>query len=273
LKDKTLDLSTPKIMGILNVTPDSFSDGNKFLDVDKAVIQALQMEKEGANIIDIGGESTRPGARKIETQEELDRVIPVIKKIRQDSDILISIDTYKSEVAEAALEAGAEIVNDISALRFDNGMIELLKSNPKVPIILMHMLGTPQTMQKNPSYDDVIEEILNFFEERIDYCVSSGIDLSRIIIDPGIGFGKRLQDNLEILRKLEEFKCFGVPVLLGASRKNFIGKIYESLPDERLEGSLAASSLGLESGVNIIRVHDVKAHKAFMNVWQKIRRG
>ncbi|MDO9578138.1 MAG: dihydropteroate synthase [Candidatus Cloacimonadales bacterium] len=272
LGKRELDLSQPKIMGILNVTPDSFSDGNKFLDVEKAVEHAFQMEKEGADIIDIGGESTRPGAQKVELQEELDRVIPVIEKIRQKSEIPISIDTYKSEVAEAALVAGADLINDISALRFDEKMMEVLKSNRQVPIILMHMLGTPQDMQKEPFYNDVIEEILKFFKERIEYCVTHRIDISRLVIDPGIGFGKRQEDNLEILKKLSEFKCFGVPVLLGASRKSFIGRIYESKADDRLEGSLAATALGLEAGVNIFRVHDVQAHKRFLQVWQEAGR-
>lgn len=270
--EKIIDLSSPKIMGILNVTPDSFSDGNKFLDTEKAVKKALQMIEEGADFIDIGGESTRPGAQKVELQEELDRVIPVIKKIRQKSDIPISIDTYKSEVAEAALAAGADLINDISALRFDEKMIEILQYNKSVPVILMHMLGTPQTMQKEPFYNDVIEEIIEFFQERIEYCIANGIDISRIIIDPGIGFGKRQEDNLEILEKLSEFKCFGVPVLLGASRKSFISRIYPSEAGERLEGSLAAAALGLEAGANIFRVHDVKAHKRFLQVWQQVRR-
>ncbi|MFC1897937.1 dihydropteroate synthase, partial [Candidatus Cloacimonadota bacterium] len=269
--ENKIDLSSPKIMGILNVTPDSFSDGNKFLDVDKAVEHALQMVEDGADIIDIGGESTRPGAEKIELQQELDRVIPIIEKIRARSKVPISIDTCKSEVARAALAAGVNLINDISALRFDEKMIEILQENEDVPIILMHMLGVPRTMQKDPSYNDVIEEILNFFDERIEFCISKGIDLSRIIIDPGIGFGKRQQDNLVILKNISEFKCFGVPVLVGASRKSFIGRIYESEAGDRLEGSLAATALALESGLDIIRVHDVKSHKRFMQVWQNVR--
>lgn len=272
LKHGEMDLNKLNIMGILNVTPDSFSDGSEFYDTGKAVEHAIQMEKEGADIIDIGGESTRPGAEKVIVQRELDRVIPVIEKIRRNSDIPISIDTYKSAVAKEALTAGADIINDISALRFDEKMIDVLKENPEVPVILMHMLGTPETMQKYPHYDDVIEEILAFFKERIEFCKEHEISESRIMIDPGIGFGKRQEDNLKILQKLAEFSCFGVPVLLGASRKSFIGKIYDSLPKERLVGSLATTAMALEYGINFIRVHDVKEHKRFAQVWQKIRR-
>ncbi len=273
LKNKTIDLSQPKLMGILNVTPDSFSDGKEYYDAEKALKHALQMEKEGADIIDIGGESTRPGATKVELQQELDRVIPVIEKIRRNSDIPISIDTCKSAVASEALSAGADLINDISALRFDEKMKNVLQENPDVPVILMHMLGTPQTMQKDPHYDDVIKEILDFFMARIEYCTSHKIDEKRIILDPGIGFGKRQEDNLAILKKIAEFRCFGLPVLLGASRKSFIGRIYDSLPNERLEGSLAAAGQALSSGTNLLRVHDVAAHKRFLQVWQEIRRG
>ncbi len=272
LQNRVLDLSETKIMGILNITPDSFSDGSKYLSPEKALEHALQMEKEGADIIDIGGESTRPGSEIVELQQELDRVIPVIENIRRHSDLPISVDTYKSQVAQAALEAGADIINDISALRFESKMLSVLKAYPHVPVILMHMLGTPQTMQQNPAYDDVIGEILDFFAERIDFCSSAGIDISRLIIDPGIGFGKRQEDNLQILQKLAEFRCLGVPVLLGASRKSFIGRIYESTPADRLEGSLAATACALEAGVQLIRVHDVQAHKRFMRVWQEARR-
>jgi len=267
-----MDFSQPLIMGILNVTPDSFSDGNKFLSVDKAVHHALQMVEDGADIIDIGGESTRPEAKKVNIQEELDRVIPVIEMIRKNSNIPISIDTYKSEVAERAISVGANIINDVSALRFDKKIIELLKKNENVPIILMHMLGTPQTMQTEPYYDDVIEEILTFFEERLEYCRSNGIELDRIIIDPGIGFGKRQQDNLQILNKLSEFKCFGVPVLLGASRKSFIGRIYDSNSEDRLAGSMVATALAYEAGLQIVRVHDVKEQKRFLEVLKSVRK-
>jgi dihydropteroate synthase len=272
LRHGQLDLSELKIMGILNVTPDSFSDGNLFNHSEKALAHALQMEKEGADIIDIGGESTRPGAEKVELQTELDRVIPVIEKIRKHSDIPLSVDTYKAVVAKEALKAGADIVNDVSALRFDQQMSEILKQNPDVPVILMHMLGTPRTMQQNPSYQDVIEEVLDFFAERINFCEANHIGRSRLILDPGIGFGKRQEDNLKILKKLAEFKCFDLPVVLGASRKSFIGRIYDSLPTERLAGSLAATTMALQAGIDFLRVHDVSEHKRFIRVWQAIRR-
>ncbi|MBL7149465.1 MAG: dihydropteroate synthase [Candidatus Cloacimonetes bacterium] len=268
---KKLKLDSMKIMGVLNVTPDSFSDGNKFIRVDKAVDHAIQMMEEGADIIDIGGESTRPGAGKVDIPTELERVIPVIEELRKRIDIPISIDTNKAEVADKAIQAGASIINDISALRFDSGMIKVLQKYPDVPIILMHMLGTPQTMQEEPFYEDTIEEIMDFFQERIDHCVSNGINKSRIVLDPGIGFGKRQRDNLIILKKLYEFKTFGLPVQLGASRKSFIGKVYDSKPEDRLEGSLAATALAFQNGIDIVRVHDVKQHKLFMQTLQSIK--
>ncbi len=268
---KKLKLDSIKIMGVLNITPDSFSDGNKFIRVDKAVDHAIRMMEEGANIIDIGGESTRPGAEKVDIPTELERVIPVIEELRKRSDIPISIDTNKAEVASKAIQAGASIINDISALRFDEGMVKVLQKYPNVPIILMHMLGTPRTMQKKPSYEDTIEDIMEFFQERIDHCISNKINKNRIILDPGIGFGKRQRDNLIILKKFFEFKSFGLPVLLGASRKSFIGKIYDSKPENRLEGSLAATALAFQNGIDIVRVHDVKQHKFFIQTLQRIK--
>lgn len=270
LKGRNIDLSTIKIMGILNITPDSFSDGANFIDPDTALKRALEMVDQGADMIDVGGESTRPGAGKVSLKEEMGRVIPVIEKIRAVSNIPISVDTYKSSVAQVALEKGADMINDISALRFDSSMIDLLQKNPEVPVILMHMQGEPGNMQKDPQYDDVIPEILNFLEERIEYCLSAGIKEDRILIDPGIGFGKRHQDNLEILQKLSEFKCLGKPLVLGASRKSFIGRIYQSEPSERLAGSLAAAAQGVKQGAAIIRVHDVLEHKRFIKTLQEI---
>ncbi|MCK4654698.1 MAG: dihydropteroate synthase, partial [Candidatus Cloacimonetes bacterium] len=237
----------------------------------KAVEHALEMINEGADIIDIGGESTRPNAQKIDIQTELGRVIPVIEKLKQKTDIPISIDTYKVEVAEKAIEKGASIINDISALRFDTKMVDILKKHRHIPVILMHMQGTPQTMQKNPYYEDTIEEILTFFKERIKFCISNEIEKERIIIDPGIGFGKRYIDNLVILKKISEFKCFGLPIMIGASRKSFICRIYKSEPTDRLEGSLAATGLAFQNGVEIIRVHDVKEHKRFLQTLQSIK--
>ena len=266
-----LKLDETRIIGILNATPDSFSDGNLYYKTEEAVQHALDMISEGADIIDIGGESTRPGAMKINADSELKRVIPIIEKIRRKSEIPISIDTNKAEVAKIAIQAGASIINDISALRFDVGMVKVLQKFPEVPIILMHMQGTPETMQDDPYYEDVIEDILLFFEERINFCQENGIKRERIIIDPGIGFGKRQEDNLTILKKLSEFKCFGVPVLIGASRKSFIKKVYDSIATERLAGSLASTAYAIQNRVELIRVHDVKEHTEFLKIMKEIR--
>ncbi len=270
LGNKILDLSNMKIMGILNVTPDSFSDGAEFYDSGAAVKRAMEMIDQGADIIDVGGESTRPGAKKVSVDEEINRVIPVIEKIRAESDIPISIDTSKSETARAALESGADLLNDISALRFDQQMVSVLQEFPEVPIILMHMQGEPGNMQKDPYYNDVIPEIISFLKERIEFCKKSDISEERILVDPGIGFGKRQGDNLEILRKLSEFNCLGRPLVLGASRKSFIGRIYESDTTERLAGSLAAAVEAFKQGAAIIRVHDVLEHKRFIKTLQEI---
>ena len=267
-----LELNETKIMGILNVTPDSFSDGNQYFKSDKAVKRALEMISEGADIIDIGGESTRPGAKKVNAESELERVIPIIEVLRKQSDIPISIDTRKAEVAKKVIQAGASILNDISALQFDADMIKVLQKYPEVSVIMMHMQGTPETMQKDPHYEDVIEEILNFFEERIKFCEVNEIHKERIIIDPGIGFGKRQEDNLIILKKISEFKCLGVPIMLGASRKSFIGNIYDSDAAERLAGSLAAAAVAFQNNIEMIRVHDVREHKNFLKVMKEIRK-
>ena len=266
-----LELNETKIMGILNVTPDSFSDGNQYLNTDKAVKRALEMIMEGADIIDVGGESTRPGAKKVNAKTEIERVNPIIKKLREKTNIPISIDTTKAKVAKEALQAGASILNDISALQFDADMIKVLQNFPEVPVVLMHMQGTPETMQDNPHYDDVIEEILSFFKERINFCEENGINRERIIIDPGIGFGKRQEDNLVILKKISEFKCLGVPIIFGASRKSFIGNIYDSDSTERLAGSLASTAFAFQNDIEIIRVHDVNEQKNFLNVMKEIR--
>jgi len=267
-----LALNNTKIMGILNVTPDSFSDGNQYFGADKAVERALEMITEGADIIDIGAESTRPGAQKVSAETEIERVIPVINELRKQTDIPISIDTTKSEVAKEALQAGASILNDISALQFDADMIKVLQDFSEVPVVLMHMQGTPETMQDNPHYEDVIEEILLFFEERINFCEENGIHRERIVIDPGIGFGKRQEDNLIILKKISEFKCLGVPIILGASRKSFIGNIYNSDASERLAGSLASTAFVFQNDIEIIRVHDIKEQKNFLKVMKEIRK-
>ncbi len=271
IQKKEIELKPLKIMGILNVTPDSFSDGDRFLQPKKAVEHALQMAKDGADIIDIGGESSRPGARPISAAEEIDRVIPIISQLSKKLEIPLSIDTTKAEVARKAIENGASLLNDISALRFDEkNMISLLQDFPDIPVILMHMQGTPRNMQKEPYYDDVLKEIILFFQQRIAFCEKNGIDQKRIIIDPGIGFGKRHQDNLEILHKLAELSCLQTPIMLGASRKSFIGRIYQSTPEERLVGSLATTALALQNKIEFVRVHDVLEHREMIRTLSAI---
>lgn len=245
-------------MGIINVTPDSFFDGGKFLDPSAAVEQGLKLAGDGAHIIDIGGESTRPGSAGVDAEEEISRVIPVIKGIREKSDITISIDTRKAVVADAAIDAGAAIVNDVSALRYDPDMAELVAGRG-VGVILMHALGDPSTMQDDPRYDNVIDDINTFFAERLHYSTLKGIDASNIYIDPGIGFGKTLDHNLEILRRLDEFKCHGVMLLVGPSNKSFIGLALDEPVGQRVEGTIAACVLAVTKGADILRVHDVAA--------------
>lgn len=253
------------IMGILNVTPDSFSDGGKFLAADRAKRRALEMEENGADIIDIGGESTRPGAEKVELDVELGRTIPVIEAIRKETEIPISIDTYKSAVAEEALDAGANIVNDISALRFDPDLGRLVGKRD-APIVLMHMQGEPKTMQKNPTYGDPVEDIKRFLNSRIEEAVELGVSRDKIIVDPGIGFGKKYEDNYEILRRLEEFEDLSAPLLLGTSRKSFIGDTLDLPTDERVEGTIASNVVGVLKGAKILRVHDVKENYRALKV-------
>jgi dihydropteroate synthase len=258
---RILDLSArTHLMGILNVTPDSFSDGGKFFKVEDAVRRGIKMAEEGADIIDVGGESTRPGSDPITIEEELPRVIPVIEALSKEIDIIVSIDTYKSEVAKKALEAGAEMINDISALRFDPKMKEIV-AEYKVPVVLMHIKGTPKNMQENPYYEDVIKEIIEYLRESIQLAKDAGIREENIIIDPGIGFGKRLEDNLIILKNLKKFSILNCPILVGPSRKSFIGRILDLPVEERLEGSLAALVVAIMNGANIVRVHDVKESK------------
>ncbi len=266
---KTLDFSRgPLIMGILNVTPDSFSDGGRFYERDRAVERALQMEAEGASLIDIGGESTRPGALPVPEEEELRRVIPVIEKLRSKSDVLISVDTYKSSIARAALKAGADMINDISAAQFDEKMVEVARDFD-CPIIIMHIKGTPRNMQNNPYYEDVVEEVYHYFEERIERLERAGI--GKIIIDPGIGFGKRLEDNLHLLRDLKDFTFLQRPILMGTSRKSFIGKILNKEVDERIYGSLATQILAVQNGANIVRVHDVQATQDALKILKAVQ--
>ena len=246
-----------RIMGILNTTPDSFSDGGRFLDPGAAVERALQMADEGAHIVDIGGESTRPGSAPVPLEEELDRVIPVIERLAKNIDIPISIDTSKAEVAKRALDAGAAIINDISALRADQRMAGVA-ADAGCPLILMHIKGTPADMQHAPVYGSVIDEILSSLEESIAMATEAGVDGNKIIIDPGIGFGKRLSDNLQIIKRLDEFRVLGKPMLIGPSRKSFIGELLGDKEEDRIEGTLAACILSMAKGVHIIRVHDVR---------------
>jgi len=267
------------IMGILNVTPDSFSDGGEFDSVDKAVAHAKQMVADGVDVIDIGGESTRPGAKSITIEEEIIRVIPVIEELTKKVNIPLSIDTYKSEIAKKALDLGIAMVNDITALQGDKKLVNDI-ADYNVPIILMHMKGTPNNMQKNPAYDDVVKEIIDFLEKRIEYATFNKVKKENIIIDPGIGFGKRtgkgIEDNCEILRRLPEFKTLGHPIMIGASRKTFIGNVCGGktlLPvTDRLEGSLAASSIAVANGADILRVHDVKQTRRCIDIVDSIIR-
>lgn len=246
-----------KIMGILNVTPDSFYDGSKYSDVKKAVEHAVEMSRY-ADIIDVGGESSRPGSEQVSADIELRRVIPVIKEISKKTDAKISIDTTKSNVAEEAINAGASIINDISALRLDEKMADVVRKYD-ADVVLMHMKGMPKTMQLNPYYDNVIDEILSFLKERLNFVVAFGIKKEKIIIDPGIGFGKRIEDNLNIIKNLAQFKILNCPILIGTSRKSFIGTLTGDIPpEERLEGTIASVAITVMNGADIVRVHDVK---------------
>ena len=244
------------IMGILNATPDSFSDGGKFLAAEKAVARGLEMVAEGADIIDIGGESTRPGANPVPAAEEIARTVLVIKKLREKTSTLISIDTRKAEVARAALAAGADIINDVSALS-DSGMAAVA-AETGAGLVLMHMLGTPETMQNNPKYADVVSDVRNFLDERMAFAVSRGVAPEQIVLDPGVGFGKTDEHNLSLLNNIPALVASSSPVLIGASRKGFIGRLLGGGPDERLAGSLAVAAFSILRGAHILRVHDVK---------------
>ena len=258
------------IMGILNVTPDSFFDGGRYNSIDSALKRAEQLIEEGADIVDIGGESTKPGADTVDTDEELRRVVEVVKAIRKKfQDTTISIDTYKSKVAKEAIDAGTDIVNDISGLSFDEKMLDLLSSN-ECGIIAMHIKGEPKNMQKHPKYEHLIYEINDKFEAILNKVKEYEIDDKRIVLDPGIGFGKTYLDNLTILNNINSFKIFGRPILIGASRKSFIGAILDNGPDERLYGSLAAHISAFINGASIIRTHDVKATKEALKIAESI---
>ncbi len=260
LKERSL------IMGILNITPDSFSDGNRFFTLNDAQKQARRLVADGADIIDIGGESTRPGAEKVSLKEELQRVLPVIEALRCEfPELPLSIDTYKSEVAAAAIQSGADLINDISGFHFDSNMARVA-AETKAYCCLMHIQGTPEAMQNNPVYEDLFAEISAYFEESIGIALAAGVERNRIILDPGIGFGKTLNHNLLLLKYLSEFTGFGLPLLLGTSRKSFISKLTGADVNERLPASLATVAQGLSNGANIVRVHDVAATRQVLTV-------
>jgi len=271
---KTRDLTQtgrPLLMGILNVTPDSFSDGGQFQLVENAIARALQMEADGADIIDIGGESTRPGAEPVMLEEELRRTIPVIRELATRVGAPISIDTTKAEVARQALEAGAEIVNDISGLTFDPEMLEVCRLHD-AGICLMHIQGTPQTMQQNPTYVDVVQEVIDFLQQQVDRCLMAGILPERMCIDPGIGFGKTAEHNLQLLKSVSRLqRDLQRPVLIGHSRKRFLSKILGRSVDERESGTIGVSIALAEQGVDILRIHDVRSVRDAMVAWDTVR--
>ncbi len=258
------------VVGVLNVTPDSFSDGGLYQSVDQALFRVEEMIRAGADIIDVGGESTRPFATPLSVEEELKRVVPVVEAIRRRFDIPLSIDTYKAPVAREALQAGADMINDISALRFDPEMIKVVVETG-APVILMHMKGTPQTMQLDPRYDDVIAEIKRFLRERIDFALSQGVAREKIIIDPGIGFGKRFEDNLTIIKHVDDFFSLDAPVLLGPSRKAFLGQILEKEARERDAGTMAVVAYAALKGVDLVRVHQVEMAVDTLKVIQALK--
>lgn len=249
-----IKFTRPAVMGIVNCTPDSFAVN--YSSPDDAIANVKRMLDEGADIIDIGGESSRPGSEPVSVEEELNRVIPVIESIREISDILISIDTTKAVVAEKALTAGVNIINDISALAFDNEMAGVAKQFG-CPVILMHIKGIPKSMQDAPHYDDVINEVSDYFSERIEYAAAQGIEREKLILDVGIGFGKRVEDNLRLIKHLKSFESFGLPLLIGVSRKSFIGNITGAEVDNRISGSIAVAAIAVNNGADIIRTHDV----------------
>jgi dihydropteroate synthase len=254
-RDGELVLDHTVLVGVVNVTPDSFSDGGKFLDPTAAVDHAVRLADEGAEILDVGGESTKPGADPVPAEEEWRRVGPVLRALRSKTGARISIDTYKPEIAAKALSLGADMVNDVSGLR-DEAMIRLV-ARERVPVVVMHMKGTPKTMQKDPTYEDVVAEVLQFLRERTTAAVAAGVDAGALVVDPGIGFGKRPEHNTQILERLDEFRRLDYPILVGASRKSFLGAFGGGDPGQRLEASIAAAVLAVGRGADLVRVHDV----------------
>ena len=268
LGSRTLDLSKPKIMGVLNITPDSFSDGGKYQSLDHALSACEKMIDEGASIIDVGGESTKPGSSPIEAGIQIDRVIPVIQSIKKNFDAVVSVDTGDPVVMREAIKNGAEIVNDVYALKNTVDM-DFLSGENKA-ICLMHMKGSPSTMQENPVYDDLMTEIKDFLEERINFCLRAGKNRESLIIDPGFGFGKTLRHNILLLKNIEQLKYLKVPICIGISRKSFIGKITNKTINERLYGSLGATLIALQNGANIIRTHDVGPTTDIINLYNSL---
>jgi len=266
---KVLDLRYPQVMGILNITPDSFSDGGQFMSPGIAVQRAREMVGQGAAIIDVGGESTRPGAPQVSIEEELARVIPVIEALRNDLTVPISIDTSKPEVMREAVRAGAGMINDVRALREKGALQTAVELD--VPVCLMHMQGEPRTMQHSPHYGDVVAEVKSFLKDRIKTCIESGISRDRLLIDPGFGFGKSLEHNLRLLQGLNEFRDLNIPLLAGFSRKSMIGQILDVPVQERLYGSIALATLALWQGANLVRVHDVRATRDAIGIINAIR--
>ncbi|HXV77837.1 MAG TPA: dihydropteroate synthase [Candidatus Polarisedimenticolaceae bacterium] len=258
-----------RVMGVLNVTPDSFSDGGRHADAGRAADAARRMIEEGADLIDVGGESSRPGAQPVDAAAEIERVVPVIERIRRASDVRLSIDTTKPEVAVRALDAGADVVNDIGACR-DPKMLELVLER-RVPVVLMHMRGDPPTMQDDTAYDDVVREVVAYLEDRVDRAIAAGVKDGKILVDPGIGFGKSTSGNLSILRQLSSLNRVGRPIVVGASRKTFIGRTLNLPVEERLEGSLAAAALASAHGAHVIRAHDVEATVRVVRMIDAIR--
>lgn len=271
-RKRTLNLNDPVIMGIVNVTPDSFSDGGQFSSPANALNHAMQLLNEGALIVDIGGESTRPGAPDVSVEDELQRVIPVIKAIREKSDCIISIDTSKAQVMHEAILAGADMINDVRALQ-DSAALQVLAQFPDVAVCLMHMQGQPRSMQNAPRYDNVIEDIISFFTNRIAVCEAAGINRERLIIDPGFGFGKTLTHNYQILAEFNRFTEFNLALLAGLSRKSMIGNLLNRETKDRLAGSLAGALIAAQNGANIIRVHDVKETADMLGILQACKQG
>jgi dihydropteroate synthase len=273
LKNRAITLGERTLlMGVVNVTPDSFSDGGRFLDSDAALRQAEQLIASGADILDIGGESTRPFAEPVPIEVELQRVIPLIEGIRKSSDLPISIDTCKAEVARHALAAGADIINDVTALRGDPAMAKLA-ATAGAPLILMHMQGSPQTMQVSPHYDSLFSEIIAMLEERIQFAVHNGVDRDQIMVDPGIGFGKTVTHNLKLVRDLERFQVLDHPLLLGTSRKRFIGTILDRPVEDREIGTAVVHAFAIAAGVHVLRIHDVAFHRQVALMGDALRNG